>query len=91
MSKASDERDERPKSFVDLDGANKAVHLGRSRTHEIDLTNHTLARAYAPGLPFVLDGAPSRIGKSFKKQIRCIDRSDRSIEIYEHTALHTRS
>ena len=59
--------------------------------HQVDLAHHALARADAAGLPVLLDLAPGRRGEALEKQIGRIDRSDRSVEIDEHAALHTRS
>ncbi len=91
MPEAPQQTGKTGKAPIDLHGADERVHLGRRRTHEVDLAHHALARADPAGLPFLLDELPLGRGKALEKKIGRIDGSDGAVEVDEHTAFHTRS
>src|SRR5690606_22175857 len=76
---------------IDLDFIDEAIEFFGSGPDEIDLADHTLARADEAGFPLLLDLHPARISESLEEEVGRIERRNRPIEIDEHMKLHTRT
>jgi hypothetical protein len=74
-------------SGVDPDIAKFIVELFGCRTQERHLAPHAFARRYPPGLPRVLDVAPSWISEPLKKAVGGIIGGHGAIEIDENSTL----